>query len=109
MSLESRRTALQADLESIPGIKKVYFQPPSSVTMQYPCIVYSFDDIRNEKASNKDYLERDKYTVTLITKDPFPSEMLSLIRDMPYSSFDRQYSSDNIHHFVYTIHLQERT
>ena len=109
MSLESRRTALQADLESIPGIKKVYFQPPSNVTIQYPCIIYSFDDMRNVTAANKDYLERDKYTVALLTKDPFPNEMLSLIKNIPYSSFDRQYSSDNIHHFVYTIHLQERT
>lgn len=109
MSLESRRIALKDRLERIPGIKKVYFQPPSNISMQYPCILYSYDDTIDVRASNGSYLERDKYTVTLITKDPFPSDALSQIRHMDYTTYDRSYAADNLHHFVYTTHVQERT
>ena len=47
----SRRTELQTLLEEILGSKNVYFQPPDTVSMKYPAIVYSLNRI-DKKAAN---------------------------------------------------------
>lgn len=106
--MEQRRLKLQAELEEILGSDRVYFQPPSSIHLSYPCIVYSYDDINIEFADGVEYLERDKYTITVISKDPLPDEILTAIDSMDYTFFDRHYTNDNLHHFSYTRHLLER-
>lgn len=45
---------------------RAYFQPPSSVKMKYPAIVYALDDIENTFANNGVYLSERKYSVTVI-------------------------------------------
>ena len=44
------RLELQTKFENILGSRNVYFQPPASVQMRYPAIVYSRKniEIRNE-------------------------------------------------------------
>lgn len=108
MSRKTRRQKLQNLLENIPGIKKVYFQPPASISMHYPCIVFSYDDDNKRHANNLVYLMHDRYTVTLITKEAMPDEVLSELDSIPYSDFDRHYVNDNLHHFSYTIVMSER-
>lgn len=108
MSRESRRLQLQSALESILGSDCVYFQPPASISMEYPCIVYSLADEYTLHANDAEYLTRDKYTITLITKDPLPDSIMTEISDMPYTRFDRHYVGDNLHHFSYTIESFER-
>ena len=47
-----RRLKLQTLLESIKGVSKVYFQPPETVKMSYPCIVYLLDADKGLHANN---------------------------------------------------------
>lgn len=108
MSLETRRIKLQEALEEILGSRNVYFQPPSSIELRYPCIIYSYEDLVARHASNVSYIDRDRYSIILITKDPMPEETIMAINNLPYTSFDRHYTSDNLHHFAYTTHLLER-
>ena len=46
------RLDLQTFLEELLESKNVYFQPPESVKMNYPAIVYALDDIDNVQADN---------------------------------------------------------
>lgn len=108
MSRETRRLKLQTLLEEILGSRNVYFQPPASISLKYPCIVYSFDDETNLHANGGTYLTRDKYTITLITKEHMPDSLMSSLHSMPYTRFDRHYTADNLHHFVYTTESFER-
>lgn len=108
MSRESRRLALQAKLEEILGSRNVYFQPPASILMQYPCFVYSFMDYYTVHADNVKYLTQDRYSITLITKEASPEQTIEAIEAMPYVKFDRYYVADNLHHFSYTIESFER-
>lgn len=108
MSLEDRRLSLQATLEAIPGIKKVYYQPPASIHLQYPCIIYSLDDDDKVYANGSPYLNRVKFSILVITKDPLPEEMMSVLNSLPYVSFSRHYTSDNLHHYSYTTSSFER-
>jgi hypothetical protein len=80
----------------------VYFQPPESMVMQYPCIVYHRDDVNTEYADDKPYKSRKRYQVTIIDRDP-DSQIPDQIRSLPLCSFDRFFTADNLNHDVYTL------
>lgn len=81
----------------------VYFQPPASVKMQYPCIRYELADIHTTHADNRLYTAKRRYTVTVIDKDPDSQIPFALI-EFPLCSFDRHYVADNLHHWVFGIY-----
>ena len=97
------RLDLQTKLESILGSRNVYFQPPSSVRIKYPAIIYSRKDIEIRSADNIAYRKLPSYEVILIDKNP-DSEFVDKILDLPYCAFDRHYESDNLNHDVFTLY-----
>jgi len=94
--------ALQALLESVLGSDHVYFQPPSNVKMQYPCIVYSRDSAETEFADNHPYRVLKRYQVTYIDQDP-DSDVPDKVALLPTATFDRFYVAANLNHDVYTL------
>ena len=98
------RLELQTTLEEILGSRNVYFQPPSSVRMQYPAIIYSRKDIEKRPADDITYRKLPSYEVILIDKNP-DSKYVEKIFDLPYCSFDRHYESDNLNHDVFTLYF----
>lgn len=96
------RLELQSLLEDLLGSRNVYFQPPPSVFMRYPAIVYSRDDIRSIHADDKSYLQRTAYQVTVIDEDP-DSEYVSKVSKLPMCVYDRHYTSDNLNHDVFVL------
>ena len=96
------RIQLQAELEGILGSRNVYYQPPASVKMSYPAIVYSRNDIRNDFANNNVYAQNRSYEIIVIDKNP-DSEIVDKISQLPMCRFDRHYTSDNLNHDVFTI------
>lgn len=99
----SDRLNLQTELETILGSRNVYFQPPSSVRMQYPAIVYSRKDIEKRSANDGVYQKLPSYEVILIDKNP-DSKFVDKILELPYCGFDRHYESDNLNHDVFTLY-----
>lgn len=98
------RVELQYILEGILGSKQVYFQPPASVSMRYPAIVYSLSDISVLHANDRKYQKTRKYMVTLIDKNP-DSKYVDPILSLPLTSFDRSYAAENLNHFVFTLYF----
>lgn len=99
----SNRQKLSDVLHELLKIKG-YFQPPASVKMEYPCFLYSLDDIDAKYADNSVYHHMTKYKVTIIDPDPdsvIHEKMLSL----PYVSFDRPYKANNLNHWVYLLYF----
>lgn len=97
------RLNLQKLLESILGSRNVYFQPPESIKLVYPCIIYERNDGRSFHADDDLYNYRKSYTITVIDKNPdsiFPDELEKL----RYCSMDRYYSADNLNHWIFTIY-----
>ena len=64
------RLELQTLLEGLPDVSAVYFQPPASIKMTYPCIVYDLSDISPDYANNKPYRLTNEYSLTIIDKNP---------------------------------------
>jgi hypothetical protein len=94
------RLELQTLLEAITG--HVYFQPPTSIQMQYPCIRYAIDGDRSERADNRLYKHTKRYQVTVIDRNP-DSELPDQVVALPLCSFDRYFAADNLNHYVYTL------
>ena len=98
------RLELHEELKKILGSSNLYFQPPETSKMIYPCIVYELSRIRTMHANDKSYLHTKRYTVTVIDPDP-DSTIHEKLLEFPYSSFDRFYTYDNLNHWVYTLYF----
>lgn len=97
------RLELQTRLEDILGSRNCYFQPPASVQMKYPAIVYSLDNIDKLYANNDTYKSLMAYTVTLIDKNPDTPYLVEILK-LPYCRFNRFYTADNLNHWVFTLY-----
>lgn len=100
----SRREVLGGILRDILGSTNVYFQPPSTVKLKYPCIIYSINKTNEKRADNKLYLFTQGYSIKYIDSDP-DSDTPAKILSLPMCSFDRRYTSDNLNHDVYNIYF----
>lgn len=97
------RPSLQSKLETILGSRNVYFQPPESIRLSYPAIVYSRSDIASAYADNIKYRKNRQYQITLIDKNP-DSETIDKILELPKCRFVRHFTSDNLNHDVFYIY-----
>jgi len=98
-----RRLDLHALLCDVLGNRHCYYQPPETIKMEYPCIIYSWSGDTVRYANNGRYLAKKKYTVTVVDYNP-DSELPNALAKLPLCSFDRHYTADNLHHFVYTLY-----
>lgn len=80
----------------------VYFQPPTNITMQYPCIVYNRDTAKTTFADNFPHRIDSKYTVTVIDRNP-DSAIPSLVAELPMCIHNRFFTADNLNHDVYNL------
>lgn len=98
-----RRPNLHTQLVNLLGSRNVYFQPPPSVQMRYPAIIYNRSNIDTKYANNAVYLNDVAYQITVIDSDP-DSEIVMKVANLPKCRFDRHYVSDNLNHDVFTIY-----
>lgn len=96
------RLDLHAILTDILETDQVYFQPPPTVQMKYPAIVYKRDYVLVNHADDMPYKRRIRYLVTVIDRDPdspFPDK----IAELPMCTYDRFYTADNLNHDVFKL------
>lgn len=98
------RLNLQTLFEELLGSRNVYFQPPASVKMKYPAIVYSRKIIDNAHANDVVYKQDNSYEVTVIDENP-DSEIVTKISKLPMCRFDRHYTKDNLNHDTFTLYF----
>ena len=100
-----KREDLQTLLEKLLGSRNVYYQPPSTVRMSYPAIVYSKTRIESKFANDAAYSFSNCYEITVIDKQPDPPLIYELLR-LPYCSFESHYKADNLNHYKLRIYLK---
>lgn len=98
------RLKLHERLKEILGNDSVYFQPPASVKLSYPCIIYKLTNADIGYADNRTYMYSRRYQISLITKDP-DSDLIDLIpRSLRHCTFTNYYVSDNLNHYIYDLY-----
>jgi|SRR5688500_4883734 hypothetical protein len=98
------RLQLQALLELLLGSTNVYFQPPAGVQMQYPAIVYEWDDTDTRFADNRPYRHIRRYQVTVIDRDP-DSVIPDKVADLPMCTFNRAFSAEDLNHKIFDLYF----
>ena len=96
------RSELQALLKEI--TPNVYFQPPNGLKIEYPCIIYARDNAEVSYADNVPYRHTKRYTVTVIDRNP-DSHIPDKVAELPLSSYNRFFTSDDLNHDVYTLYF----
>lgn len=98
------RVDLHEKLVSVLGSRNVYFQPPESLKLTYPCIIYSKNNIRSRYADDKSYASMNEYAVTVVDYDPDNTIAESLLKRFSLCRFDRRYTAENLYHDVLTLY-----
>ena len=100
---ERNRLALHEKLCTLLGSRNVYFDPPSNIHMNYPCIVYKRDPVSNRRADNIRYINWYPYSVQIISKDPDFLLFDTFLSNFEYGSEGQPFVKDNLHHSNFTI------
>lgn len=98
----AQRSDLQTLLETF--APNVYFQPPETLKITYPCIVYKRDNEYTEFADDLPYHRRKRYQVTVIDRDP-DSGIPDKVGDLPLCRFARFFTADNLNHDVFNLYF----
>ena len=80
----------------------VYFQPPESIKLVYPCIIYKRDWAKTDFAENFPYKIVKRYLVTVVDRDP-DSTIPAQVAELRMCVFDRFYTADDLNHDVYKL------
>lgn len=103
--VQMQRDLLHNKLKTVPVVKEVYYQPPSSKKLEYPCLVYQFEGYDDKYASNDEYLSWPKYSLTVIdyNVESMIPRYIKAIRGNYLVSFNRFFIADNLCHWVFTL------
>lgn len=97
------RLELHSMLEELLGSRNVYYQPPESKKMEYDAIRYSKADVQTRHANDSVYFGMNRYELIVISRKP-DNPVIDKLLKLPYCSFDRHYTADNLNHDVLTLY-----
>lgn len=98
----AQRLKLSNMLHGVLGSNNVYFKPPPSLKMSFPCIVYDMVRINTDYADNRPYHLYHAYHVTYVDTNP-DSDVPDKLALLPNSVFERSYKADNKYYYTYRI------
>ena len=99
----ARRIDLHNMLIDLLGSTNVYFQPPETVKLQYPCIIYNRVTNDTKFANSKPYTITRKYFVLVIDANP-DSDIPDRISALPKCKAGTFYTANNMNHYPFTIY-----
>lgn len=103
MAEMTKRVELQSKFEEILGSRNVYFQPPETKKMEYPCIIYFKTSVPARYADDLIYKYKQGYTVTVVDKDPDSEIPFKIFKTFGYARIDSFYKSGGLNHTKLTI------
>lgn len=103
--MASRLSLHQKLLDILGTGKKAYFQPPESIKLTYPCIMYNLSNVDTKYANNKVYNTKRQYTLYYLDTNPDHTMVETLLNAFAMISYDRRYISNNIYHDVFTLYF----
>ena len=103
MANEDKRVKLHRIMQDLIGNNNVYFQPPESVKLKYPCIIYNLAKVSVVHADDKVYLMNPKYVIRYITLDADDNTRLALVRGLGVPII-QTYAKDGLYHYIYELY-----
>lgn len=100
----SKRLELHAKLEQLVGNHNVYFQPPASVLLSYPCVIYNIGSGDAKHADNMVYKYTNSYDLIFIFKKPNIDIIEQVLQVLPMCRMTRSYVVDNLNHYAFSVY-----
>lgn len=97
------KTQLDLQKELKKFCNNVYFQPPESIKLNFPCIIYNREQPKVERADNVRYKKDTCYSLKYITTDPNTSVPDNIADYFTYCEINRYYIADNLTHVSLTL------
>ena len=94
-------------IETTGGVEikaNVYFQPPESVKMEYPCIRYKQLPIEKRSANNGVYIKNHPFEVIYISPRP-DSVAPELLANYPMSRQLSVFQADGLYHYSFKLYI----
>ena len=101
MARDPRLDLQAALLEMAP---KAWFKRPPDNRMTYPCFVYRTSKPHVLRADNRVYAYKSCYNVIYYSTEPAEEMIRQMLEKFEYCDFDRDYQSDGIYHYSFTIY-----
>ena len=98
------RLNLHEELCALLSSRNVYYQPPESLKMVYPCVRYSLGGIDSKRADDGIYNSRNRYELIVIDQNPDSDIPNKILNHFQMCRFDRKYVSNNLNHYVITLY-----
>lgn len=90
--------------ELLKFIPNVYFQPPATLQMVYPCIVYRKTNKMRHFGNDIIYLSQQQYQITVIEKNPDSKVADNIESHFPHCAIDQYYTVDNLNHTTINLY-----
>ena len=103
MTEADRRLELDAKLREILGSNNVYFQPPETMKLQFPCIIYSKNAPNIRHANDGIYTFKQSYSVMVADKNPESEIPMNLIKSLQYCRIDSNFTKDHMNQTKLTL------
>lgn len=100
-----RRLKLDELLKAIPGVKKVYFQPPENIRMEYPCIRYYRTRPSVDRANDRVYRFTQCYELITIDTNPDAQTARYIVENFQMAEVGTTYVSENLYHTPITLYF----
>ena len=104
MATQAHRIELHEKLCDVLGSRNVYFSPPESIKLKFPCIVYHTSIGRSFNADNKPYLFTDSYDVQVIDADPDSQIPDKLMKTFSMIRKGNSFVNDNLLHSSFVLY-----
>lgn len=98
-----KRLSLQAQLESLVG-NNVYFQPPASVYLSYPCVIYNLSVGDIKRADDRIYHYTQRFELIFIYRQSNMEIIERVLETFPMCSLSRVYIADNLYHYAFNLY-----
>lgn len=98
------RLNLDKELRALLGTSNVYFQPPESIKLKYPCFIYNLSSVPSIYANDRVYKSHRRYQVTYVTSDPDTQMIDDFLAAFQLVGFDRHFAADRLNHYIFTLY-----
>lgn len=100
----NNRVELNTKLKMLIGSSNVYFQPPASVQLSYPCVIYSIGEGDAKHADGMVYSYVNSYDLLFIFKKPNVAIIEKVLAELPMCKMTRAYVADNLNHYAFRVY-----
>lgn len=97
-------TRIELHNELLKFAPKAYFQPPSGLQLEYPCIVYHKTDKFRDYANDDIYRAIQEYQITVIDKNPDSVIADNIESYFQYCEINQYFTVDNLNHTTLNLH-----